>query len=175
VRVLALAELWHQARLAGPLADSRREYISRCLLERLYTALCGSRWAHAEEAFLRNPQIQCSQQLERAIEVEARNNFPAALRQNHTKLTQSTAAGAKWFAEAAQRYDVCADPKLCMFALRLASWPFGLGVVYGEDAATMLASIPDNPVLMRGARMLALLSIAADPDHPNASLPRWVW
>jgi hypothetical protein len=175
VRVLALAELWHQARLAGPLANSRREHISRRLLERFYTTLCGSRWAHAEEAFLRNPQTQGSQQLERAIEVEIRNNFPAALRHNHAKLTQSTATGAKWFAEAAQRYNVCVDPKLCTFALRLASFPFGLGAVYGADAVTLLASISDNPVLMRGARLLALLSIAADPDHPNASLPRWVW
>jgi hypothetical protein len=62
-----------------------------------------------------------------------------------------------------------------LFALRLASWPFGLGSAYGKDATALLANIQENPILMRGARLVALLSIAADRDHPTAYLPRWVW
>jgi hypothetical protein len=174
-RLLALIQLWHEARLAGSLAESRREHIVRSLLARLYVALCGSRWAHAEDAFLRNRLAQGSQQLERAIEAEARNSFPAALRHNHTQIVQNTSAGARWFAEVAQRYNVSNDPALCTFALRLASWPFGLAAIYGAEVTTLLARIPDNPVLMRGARLLALLSIADDRDHPTAYLPRWVW
>jgi hypothetical protein len=174
-RLLAIIQLWHEARLAGSLAESRREHIVRSLLGRLYLALCGSRWAHAEDTFLRNRLTQGSQQLERAIEAEARNSFPAALRHNHTQIVESTSAGARWFAEAAQRYDVSDDPGLCTFALRLASCPFGLAAIYGAEVMTLLARIPDNPVLMRGARLLALLSIADDRDHPTAYLPRWVW
>lgn len=174
-RLLTLIELWHQARLAGSLAENRREHIVRCLLAQLYLALCGSRWMHAEEAFLRNRQTQDSQQLERAIEVEAHNHFPAALRHNHAQMTQGTSAGGQWFAEAARRYNVCDDPALCMFALRLAGSPFELGAVYGAESTALLARILDKPILMRGARLLALLCIATDQDRPTAYLPRWVW
>lgn len=174
-RLLALVELWHQARMAGSLAENRREHIVGCLLARLYVTLCGSRWAHAEEAFLRNRRTQDSQQLERAIEVEAHNHFSAALRHNHAQMTQGTSSGGQWFADAAQRYNVCDDPALCTFALRLAGWPFGLREVYGGELSALLTRILDKPILMRSARLLALLSIAADHNHPTAYLPRWVW
>ena len=167
--LLSLIELWHQARLAGPLADSRRELISRRLLSRLYDMLCGSRWGHAEEAFLRNPRGQDFQQLERAI--EARPSFAVVLRQSCAKMEPGTAIGARWFGEIAGRYEVCQDPALCTFALRLASWPFGLG----QEASVLFDGIRQNGVLMRGARLVALHCIAADRDHPGAYLPRWTW
>ena len=173
-RLLALVELWHQARLAGPLAESRRELIAQRLLACLYATLCGQRWGKAEESFFRNPQPHDSQQLGRAIEA-GRSSFSVVLRQDNAKMAQGTSAGARWFGEVAARYDVCHDPALCGFALRLASWPFGLGAAYGKEATALLARIQENPILMRGARLVALLSIATDRDHPTAYLPRWVW
>jgi hypothetical protein len=173
-RLLALVEIWHQARLAGPLAESRRELIARRLLACLYAALCGQRWGQAEGLFFRNPQTHDSQQLGRAIEA-GRASFAVVLRQDHAKMAQGTSSGARWFGEVAARYDVCDDPALCAFALRLASWPVGLGAAYGKEAPGLLARIQENPILMRGARIVALLSIAADRDHPTAYLPRWVW
>jgi hypothetical protein len=172
-RLLTLIEVWSQARIAGPLAENRREHILHCLLERLYTTLYGSRWAHAEATFFRAPQSPNYDQLERAI--EGRASFPAALRHNSTQMSQGTTVAAKWFAEAASRYEVCTDAKLCTFALRLASCPVGLNAAYGEEVTTLLGSISDLPVLMRGARYLSLLSIAADRDEPTPYLPRWVW
>ena len=166
---LALIELWHQARLVGPLADSRREHICRRLLSRLYDNLCGSRWGHAEDAFFRNPQSQDFQQLERAI--EAPGGFAVVLRQSCVKMEQGTSSGARWFGEVADRYDVCRDRALSAFALRLVSWPFALG----KEPAVHLDGIRKNGALIRGARLVALHCIAADQDHPGAYLPRWRW
>jgi hypothetical protein len=175
LQLLALAELWREARSAGPLAENRRTLIAVRLLARLYTVLCGSRWAHAEEEFLRNRNLQTSQKLERAMEAEPRNGFAAALRHNYEKLSSNTTEGVKWFGDAARRYEVCDDAMLCSVALRLASWPFKLGIAYGEESPSLVQSVRDRPVLMRGARLLALLSIVSDTDHPDAYLPRWTW
>jgi hypothetical protein len=166
--LLPLIELWHQARLVGPLAGSRRDLVSRRLLDRLYVALCGSRWSNAEEAFFRNPQAHDFQHLERAV--EGRASFAVVLQQSCAKMALGMASGARWFAEVAARYDVCQDPALCAFALRLASRPFALGT---ESA--LLDAVRQNAILMRGARLVALHYIAADRDHPGGCLPRWVW
>lgn len=166
--LLSLIELWHQARLVGPLAESRRDLVSRRLLDRLYMALCGSRWSYAEEAFFRNPQVQDFQQLERAV--EGRVSFAVVLRQSCAKMEQGTASGARWFGEVAGRYEVCHEPALCAFALRLASRPFALG-----NESALIDAVRQNAILMRGARLVALHCIAADRDHPGACLPRWAW
>ena len=151
--LLALVELWHQARLAGPLAESRRELISRRLLDHLYVALCGSRWSNAEEAFFRNAQVQDFQQLERAI--ETRTGFAVVLRQQScAKMEQGTAAGARWFGEIAGRYEVCHDPALCAFALRLASRPFALGA--GSICPSSSYPAKRNPYARSKTRCAAL-------------------
>jgi hypothetical protein len=167
--LLSLVDLWHQARLAGPLADSRRDLIARRLLARLYLALCGSRWSHAEDAFFRNPHVQDFQQLERAV--EGRASFAVVLRQSCAKMEQGTTLGARWFSEVAGRYGVCQDPALCAFALRLASRPFALG----KQPDALFVGIRQNAVLMRGARLVALHCIAADRDRPGDYLARWAW
>jgi len=167
--LLSLIDLWHQARLVGPLADSRRDYIARRLLSRLYDTLCGSRWGRAEDAFFQNPNNSDFQYLERAI--GGRGGFALVLRQSPAIMQQGTASGTRWFGEVADRYDVCHEPTLAAFALRVASRPFALG----GQTAILLENIQRNDLLMRGARLVALHCIAADQDHPGAYLPRWTW
>ena len=168
--LLLILVLWHEARLAGPLADSRRDLIERRLLDRLYLLLCGSRWSHAEEAFFDCPVGHDFQQLERAIEARM-PSFAVVLRQACAMMQQGTSSGARWFAEVADRYGISHDPVLCRFALRLASDPFALG----KEADSLFDGIRQNGPLMRGARLVALRSLAADHDHPGSSLPRWTW
>jgi hypothetical protein len=85
-------------------------------------------------------------------------------------MEQGTASGARWFSEAADRYEICHDPVLCAFALRLAGRPFALG-----NESALIDALRQNAILMRGARLVALHCIAADRDHPGACLPRWAW
>lgn len=172
-QLLTLIDLWHQARSVGPLSENRRDNISRCLIGKLYAVLCGPRWAQAEVSFFENPGTGHSNQLEQAIEIRA--SLPAALRLNRTKMSQGTVEGARWFADAANRYDVCPDLDLAKFALRLASKPFDLGTSYGEKVADLLDRIAKNPILMRVARYYAILSIDDDADVSVRYLPRWSW
>lgn len=170
--LIALIDLWHRARVAGPLAENRRDNVVRCLITRLYAVLCGSRWASAETSFFANPRSEHYTQLEQAIET---HGFPAVLRHNRALISQGTSAGARWFADAAQRYNVCTDARLAKFALRVASKPFDLSRGYGEEVPALLDSVAKIPILMRSARYVALLSIADDPESPIYCLPRWTW
>lgn len=172
-RLLTFVDLWHRARLAGPLAESRRQHIVERLLSCLYASICGPRWSKAEAAFLRNPRARNFRPLEQAI--QTRTGFPAVLRLDHARMAQGTAAGSRWFGEVAARYGVSKDPRLCEFALRLASAPFELEISYGQDTTDLLAAIQHHPILMRGARFLALVCIAIDDDQPGGYLPNWSW
>lgn len=176
LQILALIDLWQQARVVGPLADSRRDHILHCLLERLYLALCGSRWSHAEDSFFRNGQNADLMQIGTAIKLGASARaYPAALRQRQAQMSQNTVAGVRWFAEVSGRYGVCTDPDLCSFALRLASKPFELAEQYGQELPVLLAKLRHNEPLMQAARYLALHSLAEDVEQTNAYLPRWMW
>jgi hypothetical protein len=172
-RLLTFVDLWHRACLAGPLAESRREHIVERFLARIYAAICGQRWGKAEAAFLRNSRARNFWPLEQAI--QTRTGFPAVLRLDHARMAQGTAAGARWFSEVAARYGISKDPKLCEFALRLASAPFELETAYGQDLRALLGSIQHHPILMRGARFLALVCISTDDDYLGSHLPNWSW
>jgi hypothetical protein len=83
--------------------------------------------------------------------------------------------GVAWFSDAARRYNICDDDKLCDVALRLTSYPFKLGTAYGEDAPALVRSVMGKPGLLRGARFVSLLAIISDPERPVLPLPRWSW
>lgn len=172
--LLELIGIWHQARVAGPLAENRRTHIVCCLIDKLYAALCGARWAWVEADFFCNRRALSNVQFDQAMGIGPR--FPAALRQNRTQAADNIAASARWFSDAAcQRYKICKDAKLAVFALRLASDPFGLNAAYGNETADWLDRIEKQPELMRAARYFAILSMAQDTDMPLHHLPRWKW
>jgi hypothetical protein len=171
---LSLVGIWRDARLAGPLAHDRRDHIVRRLLERIYGRLCGARWSELEDAFLRNPTApRFVQELERGI--GGLPGFHVVLRRDFRNIGQGGKAGAKWFGEVAQRYQVSADPQLALFALQLASAPFGLRASHGSALASLLDRVGKTPVLLRGARFVALLSAAEQRDGMSIFLPRWSW
>lgn len=171
---LNLVDLWHEARLAGPLANDRRDHITRRLVEKIYGRLCGERWSELEEAFLGNPDApRLLQELERGI--GGLPGFPVILRRDFINFAQGVNIGVKWFGEVAQRYEVSGDSELSLFALRLASFPFGLKASHGNSLASLLDRIRKAPTLLRGARFVALLSAAEHRDGMSIFLPRWSW
>ncbi len=173
-RILHLLQVWSEARLAGPLVGIRRGRIIERLLPQLYVRLCGSRWAQAEAAFLSNPQSASAlEQLERSI--GGSQGFPVVLRREHDKMEAGTGPGTQWYAEVAARYRVCSEKDLCEFALRLASQPHQLLSLPGTELDGLLRRISDKTVLLRGARLLALLAATNDSGSAASSLPRWKW
>jgi hypothetical protein len=170
---LGTVDLWHEARLAGPLAESRRGHIVECLVDRLYLILCGSRWNHAEKIFRAAPNTEHGQQLIRAV--DAQGGFAVVIQRDYEVMSRGVRSGSKWFSELAARYGVCNDPALATFALRVASSPFGLSASYGAHLSELLRRLQDHPALSRGARFVAMLSATADQEHDLMLLPRWVW
>ncbi|MGC2162271.1 MAG: hypothetical protein WA634_10205 [Silvibacterium sp.] len=174
VHVLELLRLWSEARILGPLVGIRRRRVVERILNRLYSRLCGRRWAEAEAAYLSNPQSEPElRQLERLV--GGSPGFVAILRRDQTKIEAGTGPGAEWFADVAARYQVCSEKGLCEFALQLASHPHNLILVPGPVLNTLLSDIKDKTILLRGARLLALLSASADPGFAGGALPRWKW
>lgn len=170
--VLHMLELWRDARLAGFLSDTRRGQVTGGFLAAIYEKLCGTNWASMERAFLARPHSR------RAIDtlqhaVDRRSGFAAVLRRDGAMMGDDLAANAQWYTDLAGRYDICSDPKLCEFALRLASQPHRLPHLFGDGLGAFLDQISEQPALLRGARLVALLSANQDRDASPAPTSRW--
>lgn len=161
-QILDILNLWMRARLFGPLVSMRRGRIVQRVRNRLYTRLCGRRWAEAETVFIAQPNSEIAlKQLEHAI--GGTPGFGVLLRRDYARLDSGSAAGVQWFAEVAERYKVCPDEGLCEFALRLGSEPHGLVSIPKPVLDRLLTETKDKTILLRGARFLALLAGRAQP------------
>lgn len=165
-------DLWHAARLAGPLADSRRRHLLRRLISSLFAQLCGLRWSDAEAAFLANPQSAFArQQLEKAV--GGQPGFAVILRRDCQKIDISPDAAAEWFADVATRYAVAAEVPLCTFALWMALSPSGLRAAFRNQFDDLLKQVRQQPVLLRGARLAALHAATHTGAPAITYVPRW--
>ncbi len=172
--VLELLRLWSEARLVGPLVGLRRTRVVERLINRLYSRLCGDKWARAEVAYLSKPQSAIAlQQLEQLV--GGLQGFPFILRRDYEKMEAGTGPETQWYAEVAKRYQVCSDRCLCEFALRLASQPHQLLLMPALELERLLRQIKDKTVLLRGARLLALLAANKNLESAVSPLPRWKW
>jgi len=173
-QILDLMRLWRHARFVGPLAGIRRGHVIARLANRLYARLCGNSWAEAEAAFIGNPKSSVTlQQLERSV--GGSPGFPVILRRDHERIESGTGPGTRWYAEVAERYEGCSAKSLCEFALRLASQPDQLLALPRAEFEGLLSQLRANTALLRGARLLALLSAANDQNATANTLPRWQW
>jgi len=142
------------------------------MINRLYSRLCGPRRAAAETAYLENPESAFAlQKLERSL--GGPPGFVAILRRDYEKLEASTDTGKQWYADAAARYKVSLDRGLWDFALQLASRPHQL--LWLPILDQLHQAIGESAVLLRAARMMALLSVAKNRDRSGGSLPGWKW
>jgi hypothetical protein len=174
---LSALAVWTDARLAGSLADARRQHIIREILASLYGHLCGAPWRQAERAYLSVAESdETLQALSRLVSADrAHRGFAPALRHNFDKTLEGVDPAVRWFSEVSTRYGVSTEPELCRFALRLASDPSSLPQAYPEQLTALTSAVAGNPMLLRGARLVALRAARTeDPDHPNP-LPRWSW
>ena len=174
VGILELLLLWSEARLLGPLAGIRRSRIVERIANRLYSRLCGRKWGEAETAYLSNLKSESElKQLER--QVGGSPGFAVVLRRDCGRMEAGTGPGTQWYAEVAARYQVSSDKGLCEFALQLASHPHNLLLVPKPILEGLLSDMRDKTVLLRGARLVALLSATQNPSFAGAVLPRWKW
>lgn len=174
IDILDLLRLWSEARLLGPLAGMRRRRVEERIANRLYSRLCGRRWSEAETAYLSNLHSETElKQLER--QVGGSPGFAVVLRRDWGRMEAGTGPGTQWYAEVAARYQVSSDKGLCEFALQLASHPHHLLLVPKPMLERLLSDMRVKTILLRGARLVALLSATRNPGFAGAVFPRWKW
>jgi hypothetical protein len=166
--------LWYGTRLSGFLAGVRHQQVVDGILQAVFGTLCGSDWADGEARFRSNPRSPRALEFLK-MQVDTRPSFAAVLCQDHSKMDRNAAEGTRWFADVAVRYKVCKDHKLCEFALRLASQPHRLAASWSANLDDLLAQIANAPAILRGARLLALLSARRSGDATPSLLPGWKW
>jgi hypothetical protein len=153
---LKALELWQNARLAGFLAEFRRQEIKEGLTATIYETICGPEWAKAEAAYLRNPSSrQAINNLQHAV--HTRTAFAAVLRRDYTKIDRDLVKALGWYKELATRYGLSMDQTLCKFVLALATRPDGIHRTFGPEVGRLIKKLISEPAILRGARFLALL------------------
>ncbi|XHB98867.1 hypothetical protein ABWH97_11245 [Nitratireductor sp. ac15] len=171
IKHMRILRYWRSARLAGFLANARRAQVVIGLTTRLYGALAGRDWGRAEAAFMRSNDRERSFDHLQSL-LDHRGGFPAVLRRDAVSIEGGRRAIASWYAELAGRYGVCSDQALCTLAVDIASRPHEVPRLYRDRLPTLLKRIMAKPLLLRGARVVALSHASAD-NRPAELLPRW--
>jgi hypothetical protein len=173
-RHLRQIEVWMKTRLAGPLASFRRDRVVRTLCQLLYARLCGARWARAEAAFLDNPQsAHLTDELVTCV--DRTPGFAIVLQRDFNTTRGGTPDLGRWFLELSQSFRVCSDARLVEFALMVAGQPHQVPLLKREEMDSLLRQVSDKTVLLRGARLLALLDVAKRAGGVGSAIPRWTW
>jgi hypothetical protein len=171
VSILDVVRLWSNARIVGPLVDIRRQRIIDRLMDRLYSRLCGQKWAQAEAGYRSNPYSGFAlQRLQQSV--GGPPAFSSLIQRDYSTIASGKESETQWFAEIAARYQICSENGLCEFALQLASHPDRLVRFPKPVIDGLLLEITENIVLFRGARLLTLLVASTDEESALTALPR---
>jgi hypothetical protein len=165
--LLGLAEMWSSARLAGPLAAARRDRVVYGLKQQVVRILCGHDWTLAEAAYIQSPGAESD--LRRLADRIGGNPAFGFVLTRDAGLFRDLEPSARLdrFASLARRYGLTQD-RACTAALDLCDG-IDRGIVWdGAVIDQYVASIRENPIIARGARLLALAkinhAIAAETD-----------
>ncbi|HEY1559257.1 MAG TPA: hypothetical protein VGF71_00030 [Caulobacteraceae bacterium] len=173
-QALATLKRWSDARLVGPLAAVRLDQVKAGLVSAIYERICGEGWARSEAAFRSSSSGQTTLD-DLKSHVDGRTGFAAVINLHFRRMDGNFTEGAAWYADLSRRYKVCAQPATCVAALWFASDPARLAADLSDgDLERLTEELAANPAVLRGARLLALLS--ANRGQPGSELlPRWSW
>lgn len=171
ISLLRILRHWDTARVAGFLTSARRAQVVDGLLARIFVSIAGSDWSRAESG------LRDATNLSRALDrlqalLKHRGGFSIVLRRDAVDILGDRVAISKWYAELAERFDVCSDTALCLFAIDLASQPDQVSSLYGKGLPDLLERLSGKPLLFRGARFIVLNSVGMAAE-PSELLPSW--
>lgn len=191
---LRFFSLWYEARLSGPLAKVRHKQVINGFRHAVFSALYGQKWITAEEQIKKYPEsmhalgflkgeVNKHISFPKTIIREKRGggivrkpfSFAEMLAKNYSKMDRNASRGVLWFCNVASQFKIPKGRNLCEFALRLASQPHCLPEAYGSDLDRLLKEITNVPAILRGARLLAVISACKNDDATHSWLPRWKW
>lgn len=167
-------EQWSQARTSGQLGALRQLQVIEAVCQGIIDRLCGKDWSDAERAYRNLPAASHSLLLLKQ-RVDMRPSLAVVLVRDFANAELGPAQRIAWFQETAARYGVACDKELSEFSLRVASDPEALAAFYGDRLTGLYARLAANPVLLRAARLVALLSSRKTRVIPVALFPRWLW
>ncbi|MED5500622.1 MAG: hypothetical protein VX950_07210 [Pseudomonadota bacterium] len=171
IKNMKILQYWKSARLAGFLTNARRGQVVVGLTTRLYGALAGRDWGRAEAAFKQGDDSEKGLDHLQSL-LNHRGGFPIVLSRDAASIAGGREAISDWYADLAARYDVCSDQALCILAIDIASRPHMVPCLYPDNLPTLLERIMAKPLLLRGARIIALSHACAD-NRSVELLPRW--
>ncbi len=163
---LQIASIWHEAKVAGPLAEVRRRTVVGSIIQAIVGVIASDRWVNIEQRYVANPKRAGAHQLLQN-NVIRRSGFAAVLNRDYFKAIGGTPAGRDWYGEVAHRFDICRNRELSSFAYDLAFHPELVFERYGKKQCdSSLKELEKYGALLRGARLLTLKS-----SHENETTP----
>ena len=170
---MAILRYWKNARLTGFLANARRQQIVNGMITQLFGILAGSDWGRAENLFVSGNDRKKGFDRLLSLFANEMSGFVTILRRSAADVRGERQQIMEWYAALAARYGVCSDRLLCDFAIEIASRPQDVPIRYlREELLAHLTSIMAKPILLRGARIVALKHACPD-DLTLELLPSW--
>ena len=162
--MLRLYANWHNARLYGPLVKIWWEKIRSDYLALIYEKLCGQNWAKAEESLSKSPDSRLTFDTLLQLVENRSTGFSAMLRRECEQSIGDVRHNSTWYAELANKYNVCTDPTLSAFAFCLAMEAHRVPEIFETNLDKLLVAVRENPAVLRGARFLeCTASLARQP------------
>ena len=162
-QISRLLEKWRSARLFGPRIDYKQQKIIKGILSVLYKMLYGPNWVQGEKQFLEHRSLHTLDNL--LSRVHKNNAFAYQLLRQRSNFKRSSNLRIPWFFRVACYHSVCSsyDYELCKFALHYASQPHAHFSRYSSDELDdFFYMFQNKPALLRGARLLALVTAIGD-------------
>lgn len=175
--LLQVLKKWYEARPFGHIIYLKREQVLDEIMSALFKTLCGNNWFEAEKNYRLNP---LTQELEKLKSLVAKNKFIQRYaedlsNQNWSELAKSPTERTRKFFEITKHFGVSNNKQLCEFALQLASRPYLISTLYQDKCTSFIGKISDNPDILRGVRLIILLSQKEIESKQLSILPRWHW
>lgn len=158
VELLSAMAAWSGAKLVGPLARQRRAIALRGMEDQLIATMCWPQWL-ATELMLRGRDLA---EQRAALENQFNRHllsYAIAVSSAHSEIiAPSIEDGRQSLLAVSLRFQVCGDERLCEAAIRLAGSPDSFLKWSGSAALALLDGLSQNPVLVRAARLAAILA-----------------
>jgi hypothetical protein len=176
VTLLEMLEQWSDARHAGPLAAIRQHKVIFSVQDTIFMRLCGQAWITKERQIRDSPKNTDGwRELEGKVGNRALT-YGIALGKEALQLHSIVGDEIlQKFSTVSERFGICSERPTCEAAIRLAFQPQRYRKWAGENIEDQLAKLDANRALLRGARLLAVLSEAHDPEAWNLGMKGWVY
>ncbi|WP_413670134.1 hypothetical protein ACEN9X_09445 [Mucilaginibacter sp. Mucisp86] len=167
---LSFIKTWITARSSGILSQIHQEKVVEASTIKLFSHLCGTRWANGEKEFIDGSNIIRSiENLARIVENPTIQNTIKNKLLDMQYREVDISEISFWLNRLFKRYNICASDPLISFAMDFASRPLSFAGNYDQKFSSMINHLIANKSILRSCR-LVVLSTAKYID-PNRNYP----